>query len=199
MANCNKFFIEDSTPGYWYSLYHLDLNGVPYSMAPTNLSHWISHLGFYGIPFASGNTNSIGINNFATVPENEVQYGDVFGNNITTTNFSMIASAWYIPQKTGWFQFTLHSYSAGELSITNYTSAYCCSHATNIGMDEQFTLTSIPSMPEAQNPSGQVYLYKGFKYQMLMSYINLNGSAYYYIEERDPDGYYITPRSKKRR
>ncbi|GMM56597.1 hypothetical protein DAKH74_032130 [Maudiozyma humilis] len=192
MANCNKLFIEDTNPGYWYSLYHLDLNGVPYGRAATNMSDWISHLAFYGVPFASGNTNSIGINNFATVSENEVQYGDVFGNNITTTNFSMVASAWYIPQKTGWFQFTLRSHSAGELSITNYTSAYCCSHATNIGLYEQFTLTSIPSMPEAQNPSGQVYLYKGFKYQMLMSYINLNGSAYYYIEERDPDGAYIT-------
>lgn len=194
MANCDKYFIEDSQPGYWYSLYPLDLNGVPYNMEHTNLSDWISHLGFFGTPIASGNTKSIVINSlFSTAPSNGVQYGDIFGNNITMTNFSMVVSAWYIPYKTGYYNFTLMSNSAGKLSITNNTSAYCCNGATNRDQSEQFSITSIPSMPEAENPSGRVYLYAGFKYQMLMSFINLNSSAYFYIESRDPVGNYINP------
>ena len=192
LATCNRYFVADTNPGYWYSIYPLELNGVPYSMAPTNLSYWISKLGFYGIPLYSGNTKQFSINNFATVSDDEVQYGDVYGHNITSTNFSATISAWYIPPKTGWYKLKLMSYSAAELVITNYTTAYCCNNTSHYGLWEQFTLTSIPSMPEVENPSGQVYLYQNFKYQMLISFINLNSTAYLYLQVVDPDGAYIT-------
>ncbi|SMN21371.1 hypothetical protein, no similarity [Maudiozyma saulgeensis] len=190
LASCKKFYVISSNPGMFYRIYSLKLNGTPLGLAPTNLSHWVSTLGYEGLPIYTGNTPDVTINNNQAVPENEVAYGDVYGNNITYTNFTIIGSAWFIPPETGVYKFSIAADSAAELMIVNNTNAYCCVNATNKDISEQFIITSIPSMPETQNPEGEVYLYAGFRYQMYLSYINQNSSAYLYPSYIAPDGTY---------
>lgn len=185
LAICNRLFVENTLPGYYYRIYPIPLNGVPYGMPATNTTDWVSRLGFMGMPLYSGNVPDISFNQYFTSTPGDVQYGEVFGNNITTTNFTMSGSAWFIPAETGWFNIFLVTQSAGELMIVNSTSAYCCVNATDNRVDQQFILTS-----DNNTVSGYVYLYQGLHYQLTTSFVNQNGNAYYYTYMITPSGAY---------
>lgn len=185
IANCSKVFVENSQPGFYYRIYPLSLNGVPNGMPATNATDWVSRLGFMGDPLYTGNTAHLTINNFFTSTPGDVQYGDIFGNNITTTNFTMSANAWFIPNVSGWFHFFIITQSAGELMIINNTDAYCCQNPTNNRIDQQFIITSVNNTAD-----GYVYLYRGFHYQLTTSFVNQRDGAYYYIYVINPSGSY---------
>lgn len=192
-ATCNKVFITNSNPGIYYKIYSLGLNSPPPNVPLTVLNKWLSLFFFVGPPIYSGNTNDINFNILSNVPNNEVSYGKIFGNNITITNFTFSSSAWFFAPKTGWYTFNIkvNSNSSGAaLMLVNNTDAYCCTDIKNNAMNQQFQVSSIPSLPAAENPSDKVYLFKNFKYNMLMSYIHLAGDASLHVSYTDPDGYY---------
>ncbi|KAG0658392.1 hypothetical protein C6P45_002191 [Maudiozyma exigua] len=174
-------------------MYNLDLNSPPPNVPLTALDRWLSLFFFVGTPIYSGNTDNINFNIFSDVSNNEVSYGKIFGNNITTTNFTFSTTAWFLAPKTGWYTFNINvksNSSAAALMLVNYTDAYCCTNVKNNAISQQFQVSSIPSLPAAENPSDKVYLFRNFKYNMLMSYIHLAGDASLDISYTDPDGYY---------
>ncbi|CAB4256482.1 hypothetical protein, no similarity [Maudiozyma barnettii] len=190
VSDCKRPFVSDTSPGMHYTIYPLAYNGTPYKMPQTNLYDWISRLAYYDVPLYTGYTPDMNLNIYPEGPANEPQYGILFGNNFTTTNFSMIGSSWFIPPTTGWYTFDILATTAAELVIIDKTTAYCCENATNNYINEQFTITSIPSMPETQNPSGKVYLYQNFRYEVRVSFINQNINAFLYASYRSPEGAY---------
>lgn len=192
-AACDKVFITNTIPGIYYKIYSLDLNGHPPNIPLTVLDKWVSLMYFIGNPIYSGNTNNFNFNIPSNVPKNETSNGKIFGNNITTTNFTFSSASWFLAPKTGWYTFNINvnsNTSAAALLILNYTDAYCCTNVTNNGMAQQFQITSVPSLPAAEHPSGKVYLFQNFKYEIMMSYINMAGNAYLDASYIDPDGYY---------
>ncbi|SMN17675.1 hypothetical protein, no similarity [Maudiozyma saulgeensis] len=188
MAQCRNKFISGTNPGVYYEIYPLALNGVPYNTRKAKLSTYLSTLSFYGTPIYSGNAPGLDFNAPVSVGEDEIAYGTIYGNEITVTNFSMAVGAWVLVPETGWYTFNIQADSAAELFIVNSTGVYCCENPYDNSFNQQFMLTSIPSEPDVEQPSGQVFLYSNFYYELLYSYINLNSSASFSVEITDPSG-----------
>lgn len=188
LADCRTMFIGDTNPGIFYEMYPLNLNGVPTSFPKSDINTYISRLSFF-MPFMfADNVPGLNFNVPVTAGDTEAVDGEIYGKPITVSNFSFTASAWLRVKKTGWYTFDMKADSGAELFIVNYTTVYCCDKPTNANFNIQFKITSIPSQPDIEHPSDKVFLYQDFPYELLFSYINLNGSAYLDIHVTDPDG-----------
>lgn len=187
IANCKRSFVGPSPPGFYYSLYQVDLNGTPLDMTGKNPAEIVNSIGYFTPAIFQGNTANLDFDIPVSVGENTTEEGNVYGNDITVTNFTMIASSWLQVPESGFYTFDISTDTAAALHIINNTEYYCCT----VGMPAnapQFKITSSPSVPISNNPSGTVYLYGGFQYAMYVSYMHLNGSASFDMTMTDPSG-----------
>lgn len=139
--------------------------------------------------FAKEWKNGLGFSKIISTDSNAVVKGELYGEDITLTNFTLVINSIFIPPKTGYYNFSINTLnmSGAAFSIDHQLEYYCCDIDINEESDI-FQLVTIPDQPETDNNTGSVYLVQGFPYSLYLSYINLAGDAVLNLTMTDPDG-----------
>ncbi|KAG0671416.1 hypothetical protein C6P45_000583 [Maudiozyma exigua] len=188
IADCQKSYLLGGDPGLYCTFYPINITGPVPGFSGKTLREIVDWQYYVGDSVGEGATDDLNFNiPFDTTSPNQVVDGAIYGIPVTISNFTFEGLGWFRPEKTGWHTFNIQTDTAAELYIANDTRMNCVENPVN-SMQLQFKVASIPSQPLEENPTGSVYLYAGFPYEIELSYLHMQGSPFLNISMIDPDG-----------
>lgn len=187
IVDCKMRWVSPTDPGFYYELYPVPLNGRPSGYDGQSIQQIINWQGFHEDALFKGITTDINFNNPMTYGPNETAQGEIYGNAITVTNFTMMGRGWIIVPVTGIYTFTIDSDYAAGLRITNYTANYC-QNPYDASSNIQFSVSSYPGWPQNETTTATVELDAGFPYMIQLAYIHVDESPKLEITMTDPNG-----------
>ncbi|KAG0655955.1 hypothetical protein C6P45_002820 [Maudiozyma exigua] len=196
ISDCKKSYLLYGNVGLYCYFYPINITGPVPGFPGLSLRRIVDWQYYNGNSFADGPVTDLNFN----IPidaslQDQVVDGSIYGLPMTISNFTFEGIGWFRAKKTGWHTFNIEADTAAQIYIANDTRMYCVENSVNI-MNIQFKVTSIPSQPLEENPSGSVYLYAGFPYLIKLSYLHMQGGPSLNTSLIDPDGEYhsnITP------
>ena len=132
-----------------------------------------------------GNFSAFSIStNIVSSAGTDIVQGGLFGDPITLSNFSMTIDAWLRVPQSGYYTFIIQSDYGAVMTIANDTSSLCNANPyTNSGPDV-FVINNVAK------PTGQVYLYAGFPYEVSITYVHPTGDPLLTVAAITPSGGY---------
>ena len=189
IVDCKMNWVSPSQQGFYYELYPLPLNGRPSGYDGQSMQQIINWQSFNESPLFKGVETDMNFDVVGNYGPNDTANGQIYGNNITVSNFTMMGRGWIIVPTNGIYTFSISADFAAGIRITNYTSNYC-PNPYDASANMQFSISSYPTWPQNQTTTQSVYLDAGFPYMIQLAYIHVNGSPKLDISMTDPDGVY---------
>ncbi|GMM35485.1 Tda8 protein [Saccharomycopsis crataegensis] len=127
-----------------------------------------------------------------------VLYGDIYGDNLTISNFTLILTGYFYAKETGYYNFDFHTtddavvlYFASDAAFDCCNSKTLSTHA-NFSDSVIYTTGSIASDGLDYDASRQTYLEGGYYYPTRIDYINIVHYANLQLTVTYPNGEKVT-------
>ncbi|KAG0655956.1 hypothetical protein C6P45_002821 [Maudiozyma exigua] len=117
-------------------------------------------------------------------------FEDFAYDEITITNFSMVALGIFVPPETGDYTFSIDDVSDGAaIFIFADRNMYCCNTMDFMNwLSSTEKVFNIPTDPAHTTPPKTIHMVKGLSYMLMYSYINLSGDAVFKPTVTFPSG-----------
>ena len=127
------------------------------------------------------------------IDDETVQTGTIFGESITTTNFTMQATTFFEAKMDGDYTFTLDASDGAQGIFFTDSSPFCCGNANNASAIDVLhasrkDIWSIPTDPNHNNNTITITMKEGVRYNMYIFYVNLSGDAKFKFTVTTPEG-----------
>ena len=191
IANCMMNYMAPTPPGFVYMLYPLPINGVPVLFDGQSPLQMVYKFYFLEQPLYVGTSLNMAMKLDLVVSNTTVVQGNVYGNDITVSNFTMNGDGWLKVPTTGVYMFMIDSDYAASFFLSNDTASQCAPDPYSAPGYGFFYLGSSTTQPTLQRNSGKVMLYAGIPYRTTFSYIHMSGSVSFAISMITPDNKFI--------